>query len=157
MTYSAVISSMEKSRALWQVALLFFQQLKLSKWSPDVISYNASISCCGAAGKWQPALSLLRNMVDSIISPTVVTYASTIHSFTAESEWQGALVLWQQMHQAPFTPNFTAVSSMLDVLGGATSNGAESVAKVVFEAALRAKIFEDLVTAGPSCCFMPRK
>ncbi|CAL1129193.1 unnamed protein product [Cladocopium goreaui] len=147
-TYSAVISSLEKSRALWQLALHFFQQLKVS-WSPDVISYNASISCCGAAGEWQPALSLLRNMVDSSISPTVVTYTSTIHSFTATAEWQRALVLWQQMHQASLASNFTAVSSMLDVLGGSTSKSAESVATAMFEAALRAKIFEDLVSAGP--------
>jgi len=155
-TYSAVISSLEKSRALWQLALHFFQQLKVS-WSPDVISYNASISCCGAAGEWQPALSLLRNMVDSSISPTVVTYTSTIHSFTATAEWQRALVLWQQMHQASLASNFTAVSSMLDVLGGSTSKSAESVATAMFEAALRAKIFEDLVSAGQRCCFMSGK
>jgi pentatricopeptide repeat protein len=156
-TYSAVISSLEKSRALWQLALHFFQQLKVSSWSPDVISYNATISCCGAAGEWQPALSLLRNMVDSSISPTVVTYTSTIHSFTAKAEWQRALVLWQQMHQTSLASNFTAVSSMLDVLGGSTSKSAESVATAMFEAALRAKIFEDLVSAGQRCCFMSGK
>ena len=147
MTYSAVISSLEKARALWQLALHFFQQLKVSNWSPDVISYNATISCCGAAGEWQPALSLLRNMVDSSISPTGVTYTATLHSFTAKAEWQRALIIWCcHMHQA--APNFTAVSSMLDVLGGSTSKSAESIAKVLFEDALRAKIFEDLVTAG---------
>ena len=49
--------------------------------TPNVITYNPTISACKKAGQWQQALELLREMPGRGVTPNVITYNPTISAW----------------------------------------------------------------------------
>ena len=44
----------------------------------NVISYNATISCCEKSGHWQAALQLFASMLDAQCTPDIISYSAFV-------------------------------------------------------------------------------
>ena len=54
--------------------------------TPNVITYNATISACEKDGLWQQALELLREMPERGVTPDVITYSATMSACEKASQ-----------------------------------------------------------------------
>lgn len=97
-TYNAAISALAKAarnnvrhsfgddaagideEQLWKRALSLINQMKRDRAWPDVYSYSAAISACGAGGCWKEALTLIKTMKSgpAKLRPNRISYTGAI-------------------------------------------------------------------------------
>ena len=61
--------------------------ISLDVVTPDVVSYNPAISCCGKGLQWQMALYFFSLMGLNSVTPDVITYSAAISSCEKVSNW----------------------------------------------------------------------
>ena len=102
------------------VARLLFNSsvVGIRSLQPNLVSFNAAISACEAAGEWQVALCLLACITVSSHKADLLTYNSVISALGRGEQWQLALLfLHGYLPQAGLTPDvfsFTAAISAME-------------------------------------------
>lgn len=91
--------------------------ISLDVVTPDVVSYNPAISCCGKGLQWQMALYFFSLMGLNSVTPDVITYSAAISSCEKVSNWQAALHLFNEVRMKTYASpdvvafNVAAISS----------------------------------------------
>ena len=92
-SYGATLSSLEKS-GQWQQVLCLLREMQSAEVVPNLICWNAVISCCQKTVlQWPRAVGFLRDME----TPDVISYNGVISSCEKASEWTLALELLGEM------------------------------------------------------------
>ena len=87
---------------------------ELRQWhKPDVISYSASISACGAGGDWGRAFGLLEEMKEERTWPDVITYSAVITACEKGMEWGLALEFLKGMWNSVLEPDLISHSAAI--------------------------------------------
>ena len=102
----------------WPRLLFNSSVVGIQSLQPNLVSFNAAISACEAAGEWQVALCLLACITVSSHKADLLTYNSLISALGRGEQWQLALLfLHGFLPQAGLTPDvfsFTAAISAME-------------------------------------------
>ncbi|CAE8636052.1 unnamed protein product [Polarella glacialis] len=82
----------------WEPALwLLGSMLRSRSPSPDVITFNATVTACDRGQQWQRALSVVELMRSQNLEATVITLNATLSACVKGRQWQAALLLFEEM------------------------------------------------------------
>ena len=87
--------------SLRQAALQLFNQMLELEYSPDKITYTATISTCTDCIQWPQALALLHFAEFSQLQLDVIPYNATITACEKASRWNQAMVLLSTIDNKP--------------------------------------------------------
>ena len=96
-----------------QRALALLEEMKSRSVEPDVISFSAAISACGAGGQWERALSLLEEMRTRGVEPNVYSFNATISACEKAGQWERALALLEEMRTRGVKPDVVSFSAAI--------------------------------------------
>eukprot|EP00435_Cladocopium_sp_Y103_P010911 s390_g2.t2 len=104
-TYGAALSALKRG-SCWPEALGVLQMMEEDQVQPNVITFNAAISCCAAGvSAWPSALRLLEEMQEKQLQVDVISCSSAMRA--CRGAWQRAMEVLEFMH---------ATSMRLDVI-----------------------------------------
>eukprot|EP00438_Fugacium_kawagutii_P014730 Skav202454 [mRNA] locus=scaffold149:132005:132780:+ [translate_table: standard] len=93
---------------------------------PDVISYNAVISCFEKASNWFMALEMLAEMLLVKIRQSGVSFSAAISACEKGSQWRRALYLLKHMQQLQLLHDVMAFNAAIGACHKATKQAAQS-------------------------------
>mgnify|MGYP002172670610 CR=1 FL=1 len=90
---------------------------ELRHWyKPDVISYGAAVSACGAGEKWGLALWLWEEMKEERSWPDVTSYGAAISACEKGCVWEEALWMLSELRHW-YKPNVISYSGLFYASG----------------------------------------
>ncbi|XP_050385268.1 pentatricopeptide repeat-containing protein At4g02750-like [Argentina anserina] len=100
---------------LYGKAIAFFNQMRLSGFEPDGITFLSILSACARAGKVNESTDLFESMVNSYgISPTPEHYACLVDVLSRAGQLEKACKMIQEM---PFKADFGIWGALLAAAG----------------------------------------
>ncbi|CAE8708476.1 unnamed protein product, partial [Polarella glacialis] len=107
---NAVISAFAQREGGWVWALQLLAEMRKgapasaaadrrASVEPNVITYNAAISCCEKGRQWQMAFVLLRQLREARVEPSVVTCGAVLSACEKGLQWRRSLSLLGAMRQ----------------------------------------------------------
>ena len=97
----------------WQQALSLLAEAERYLLTPNVITFNASISVCERAAQWEVALILLEEVEGRDFQSDLVTYNAAISACGKAAEWQQALGLLNLVGETGLRPDTITCNSAI--------------------------------------------
>ncbi|CAL1173055.1 unnamed protein product [Cladocopium goreaui] len=76
--------------------------------SPNVVSFNATLSAAARGAEWSLALQLLKEMQSSFVSPDIISLGASINAFEPSRSWQQVLELIDDFMTMAIAPDLRA-------------------------------------------------
>eukprot|EP00435_Cladocopium_sp_Y103_P010207 s2926_g2.t1 len=121
--------------------------MREANWTPDAISYNASISASEKGGQWQQACALLEAMREANVDPNIISYNASISACGNGGQWQQACALLEAMREANLTPDAISYSAAISACG---KGGQWQQAFALLEAMCEAKVYPNIISYSAS-------
>ena len=116
--YTTLLSTLRRA-GNWQIALRVGEWLDAQPAArgreplPNLVHYNAMLSCCAAAGQHGPAANLLATMASRDVAADTRSYATAISACEQNGAWQEAVALLNAFEAASMPPGHDAAGAAL--------------------------------------------
>ncbi|XP_062106255.1 pentatricopeptide repeat-containing protein At1g11900 isoform X2 [Humulus lupulus] len=100
-------------------ALLIYDQIKSSKYKPDLITYNIVLHILGCAGHIDKMLHEFSSMKEAGIVPDVISYNTLLNSLKKAGRVDMCAVFFKEMVDNRIQPDLLTYTALIDCIGRA--------------------------------------
>lgn len=111
--YSMVITGFARRKDSVS-ALKYYDEMKLARGVPDVVTFNTLLDACCRVGDTTNAARLFREMVTEGCTPDIISYSTLIKGFCHAGDLNAAMEHFMLMKRKEIVPDAIVFNSLLD-------------------------------------------